>query len=101
MWLAGQHTSRRTCACAYAKGVTGARWPDTWLPEGADAATALRFSRRWVNVHADVCTSTLGKPLVLTEFGTKADGRPAFYEKACAGPNKQAYLSRLGQHEKL
>ena len=38
--------------------------------------------RRWVNVHADVCTKELGKPLVLTEFGTKALGRPAFYEKA-------------------
>ena len=38
--------------------------------------------RRWVNVHADVCTQELGKPLVLTEFGTTAPGRPAFYEKA-------------------
>ena len=38
--------------------------------------------RRWVNVHVDVCTKELGKPLVLTEFGTKALGRPAFYEKA-------------------
>lgn len=71
-------------------GLTGARWPDTWLPEGADAATALRFSRRWVNVHADVCKSALGKPLVLTEFGIKAGGRPAFYEKARARPDKQA-----------
>ena len=57
-------------------------WPDTWLPAGAGEEAALRFARRWVNVHADVCTNALGKPLVLAEFGTKAAGRPAFYEKA-------------------
>ncbi|KAK9846590.1 hypothetical protein WJX81_007289 [Elliptochloris bilobata] len=56
-------------------------WPDTWLPASASEAAKMRFARRWVNVHTDVCTEQLGKPLVLTEFGTKASGRPAFYEK--------------------
>ena len=45
-----------------------------------DGAKGVR--RRWVNVHVDVCTQELGKPLVLAEFGTKASARSAFYEKA-------------------
>ncbi|KAK9820156.1 hypothetical protein WJX72_006760 [[Myrmecia] bisecta] len=56
-------------------------WPDNWLPN-ADEDQKLRFARRWINSHVDAC-ATLGKPLVIAEFGKKNDDglRAAFYEK--------------------
>ena len=62
-------------------------WPDQWFPE-ADEEHKANFSRRWINCHVDLCTTTLRKPLVLAEFGKKPRGkvRAAFYHKvrACA-----------------
>ena len=57
-------------------------WPDTWLPGKSDDEM-LRFARRWINCHVDCCSSSLGKPLVVSEFGKKPGGIPraAFYEK--------------------
>ncbi|KAK9797750.1 hypothetical protein WJX73_006133 [Symbiochloris irregularis] len=57
-------------------------WPDTWMPN-ADEERKLHFARRWINCHTDLCTHTLRKPLVLTEFGKKPGGkvRAAFYDK--------------------
>lgn len=55
-------------------------WPDSWL-KNADDERRFQFARRWINCHVDVCNQLLRKPLVLTEFGWKVDGRAAYFDK--------------------
>ena len=57
-------------------------YPDLWLPSASEERR-LHFARRWVNCHTDLCTHTLRKPLVVTEFGNKTRGPPraALYDK--------------------
>jgi hypothetical protein len=56
------------------------------LTQDKDDAAQLRFARRWVNCHVDAA-ATIGKPVVLAEFGKKGGGpaREEFYRKVPPG----------------
>ncbi|XP_010911540.2 mannan endo-1,4-beta-mannosidase 1 [Elaeis guineensis] len=51
-------------------------YPDQWISGSDDAQMA--FLRSWIQSHIDDAGATLGKPLMITEFGRKTE-RDSFY----------------------
>ncbi|KAL4437982.1 hypothetical protein ABPG77_004203 [Micractinium sp. CCAP 211/92] len=56
-------------------------WPDLWKCQTCSSALPVSFFQAWIQQHIKDAAS-LGKPLIIEEFGTQQAGRDAYFSAA-------------------